>query len=430
LHPLLVYFALLFFFLVLSAFFSGSETAFTALSRLRLEYLADTGDKKAQYVKRLVSNPDKLLGVILLGNTIANVATASLVTYVATTYSPQNMAETVSLVASIILTLVILIFCELTPKIIAATHSEQLTRRLVWPIRLTIALLYPFARLAALIANGLVRITRLSRSTSPFINALSEDEIRAIIEGSTESGMAEEKRAMLHNVFEMGTTQVREVMIPRTEVTAVEIQDPISEILSVIRKTNFSRIPVYRESFDNVLGILYVKDLIQHVQRHGDISLRVLLRPAQFIPDTALLEAVLRQLQSMHLHMAVVVDEFGGVEGIVTLEDILEEIVGEIRDEHDVETESIRELGPNLYSVAGNLPVKDFNRVFHTRIPESREYATIVGFLQTRTGRLLKEGENIRYQELNFFIEKVDRFKIVSVRIRVPAPKEEEQAAG
>jgi len=426
LHPLLVYFALLFFFLVLSAFFSGAETAFTALSRLRLKYLADTGDKKAQYVKRLVSNPDKLLGVILLGNTVANIATASLVTYVATTYSPQDLAETVSLIASIILTLIVLIFCELTPKIIAAAHSEHLTRKLVWPIRISIALLYPLARLAGWIANGLVRITRLSSKASPFIHALSEDEIRAIIAGSTESGMAEEKRTMLHNVFEMGTTEVREVMIPRTEITAVEIQDPIPKILSIIHKSNFSRIPVYRESFDNILGILHVKDLIKHLQCPGDISLRILLRPVQFIPDTALLEAVLRQLQSMHLHMAVVVDEFGGVEGIVTLEDLLEEIVGEIRDEHDVETETVRELGTNLYSVAGNLPVKDFNRVFHTPIPESREYATIVGFLQNRTGRLLHEGENVRYQELNFFIEKVDRFKIISVRIRMPASKDDD----
>jgi putative hemolysin len=299
----------------------------------------------------------------------------------------------------------------------------------VWPIRLSIYLLYPLARLAGWIANGLVRVTRLSSSASPFIHALSEDEIRAIIAGSPESEMAEGKRTMLYNVFEMGTTQVREVMLPRTEVTAVEIHDPIPKILSIIRKTNYSRIPVYQESFDNVLGILYVKDLIQHLQRPGNINLRVLLRPVQFIPDTALLEAVLRQLQSMHLHMAVVVDEFGGVEGIVTLEDILEEIVGEIRDEHDIETETVRELGQDLYSVAGNLPVKDFNRIFHTMIPESREYATIVGFLQTRTGRLLHEGENVRYQELNFFIEKVNRFKIVSVRIRVPAVNEEEKIA-
>jgi magnesium and cobalt transporter len=145
------------------------------------------------------------------------------------------------------------------------------------------------------------------------------------------------------------------------------------------------------------------------------------LRPVHFVPDRARLEVVLQQLQSMHLHMAVVVDEFGGVAGIVTLEDLLEEIVGEIRDEHDTEIESIRSLGGDLYSVAGNLPVKDFNRFFDAQIPESHEYTTLVGFLQSRTGRLLHEGETVRYQDLSFSIEKAEGFKIASLRVRVPA---------
>ena len=183
-----------------------------------------------------------------------------------------------------------------------------------------------------------------------------------------------------------------------------------------MNKTNYSRIPVYRQNFDNPVGILYVKDLLQYVQKSEDINLQVLLRPVHFVPDTARLDIVLRQLQSMHLHMAVVVDEFGGVEGIVTLEDLLEEIVGEIRDEHDTEIESVRELGPNLYSVAGNLPVRDFNRFFDEKIPEAPEYTTLAGFLEALTGRLLLEGESVRYQSLILTIEKIEGFRIVSVR--------------
>ena len=169
-----------------------------------------------------------------------------------------------------------------------------------------------------------------------------------MIAGSSEASMPDEKKEMLHNVFEIGATQIREVMIPRVEVTAIEINDDIPKILDVVNKTNYSRIPVYRQNFDNPVGILNVKDLLQYVQKAEDINLQVLLRPAHFVPDSARLDYVLRQMQSMHLHMAVVVDEFGGVEGIVTLEDLLEEIVGEIRDEHDTEIEDIRELGPNL----------------------------------------------------------------------------------
>ncbi|MBP1602417.1 MAG: transporter, partial [Acidobacteria bacterium] len=212
------------------------------------------------------------------------------------------------------------------------------------------------------------------------------------------------------------------VMIPRMEVTAAEVDAPVREIIDLVQKTNYSRIPIYKQKFDNILGILNVKDLLQKLGGEGDINLKLMLRPAHFVPDMATLEAVLRQMQSMHLHMAVVVDEFGGVEGIVTLEDLLEEIVGEIRDEHDIETESVRELGPNLYSVAGSLPVKDFNRMFDIEIPESPDYATVVGFLQARTGRLLQEGESIRYKKLTFLIEKVEGFKAVSVRVRLPAP--------
>jgi len=269
-----------------------------------------------------------------------------------------------------------------------------------------------------------VRLAGLSTNASPFSHALSEEEIRSIISGSSDQVMAGARKEMLHNVFEIGDTQVREVMIPRTDVTAMEIDTPIPEILAVFRKTNYSRIPIYRHSFENMVGILYSKDLLQHMQNPGDIQLNALLRTVHFVPDTARLEPVLRQMQSMHLHMGVVVDEFGGVEGIITLEDLLEEIVGEIRDEHDTETEPVRELGPGLFSVAGNLPIKDFNRTFQYKIPESREYTTVAGFLQTCTGRLLQAGENVRYQEMNFVIDKVDGLKVALVRVRVPPVKE------
>jgi putative hemolysin len=412
------YFVLLFFFLALSVFFSASETALMAVSRLRLKYLAETGDKRAEFIKRIVANPNRFLGVILIGNTAANIAAASLVTYLATTYSPPDKVRWTGLLASVVLTIVVLIFCELTPKIIAATHAEEASRKLAWPIQVCIWIFSPLAVMASAVANGLVRLAGLAASPTPFVHALSEDEIRSIIAGSPGAVMAEARKEMLHNVFEIGDTLVREVMIPRTDVTAVDIHDPIPEILAVFKKTNYSRIPVYRESFDNVAGILYVKDLLPHMQKPGDINLEVLLRPVHYLPDTARLEPVLRQMQSMHMHLAIVVDEFGGVEGIITLEDLLEEIVGEIRDEHDTETEPVRELGPGLYSIAGNLTVRDFNRFFEIKIPDSREYTTVAGFLQTRTGRLLHSGESVRYLGLEFVIDKVDGMKIVLVRVK------------
>ena len=416
--PLLLYIVLLAFFLTLAVFFSAAETAFTAINRIRLKYLADAGDKEAEAIKGIVTNPDRLLGVILLGVTMSEIAAASLFTYWITSIVSDKYAELASLVASIVFAAIVLIFCELTPKVIAASRPEQTARVLLLPVRIVILLLSPFSAFAAWTANRLVRLVGLDSSASPFAHSLTQDEIKAMIAGTSEESMSGEKREMLHNIFEIGATQIREIMIPRVEVTAVDIDDPMPQILDVVKKTNYSRIPVYRGNFDNPIGILNVKDLLQHFPNAEEVNLQVLLRPVHFVPDSARLDVVLRQLQTMHLHMAVVVDEYGGVEGIVTLEDLLEEIVGEIRDEHDTEIESIREVGQNLYSIAGNLAVKDFNRFFEEKIPESPDYTSLAGFLEALTGRLPLEGESIRYQNLVLTIEKIDGFRIVSIRVR------------
>jgi putative hemolysin len=422
LSPLLLYLVLLAFFMVLSVFFSLAETSFMAVNRLRLKYQAEAGDKKAETIKEIVANSDRLLGVILFGVTLTEIAAASIVTYAITSYTTKGHSEIASLIGSLVFSFIILIFCELTPKIIAAARPEQISRILLLPIQITIRILFPFATFASWIANGIVRVLGLDPGVSPFAHGPSEEEIKAMIAGSPETSMPKEKKNLLHNVFEIGATQIREIMIPRVEVTAVEINDDIPKILDVVKKTNYSRIPVYRRNFDNPIGILNVKDLLQYVQKSGEINLQALLRPIHFVPDSARLDFVLRQMQSMHLHMAVVVDEFGGVEGIVTLEDLLEEIVGEIRDEHDTEIEDVRELSPNLYSIAGKIPVRDFNRVFDEKIPESPEYTTLAGFLEALTGRLLLEGEVVLYQSLVFTIEKIEGFRIVTIRARTSDP--------
>jgi len=389
-----------------------------AVNRIRLKYQAEAGDRSAEAVKSIVGNPDRLLGVILLGSTISNIAAASLATYLATAYVPRDRKETASLLVSAVLTIVVLVFCELTPKIIAATHPDTVSRKLVPAIRVAIWLLSPVAQAGSWIANRIARFTGTSATASPFAATMSEEELEAMITGSSPNSMAEDRKEMLHNVFKIGTLRVREIMLPRGDVTAFDINDSVSELLTTITRTNYSRIPIFRDNFDNLLGILNVKDLLPYISRSGDINLKLLLRPIHYVPDTAPLEVVLRQMQSMHLHIAAVVDEFGGVEGIVTLEDVLEEIVGEIRDEHDTEMDAVHQLGPNLFSIAGNLPVKDFNRAFESAVPEAREYTTMAGFLEARTGRLLREGEVIRYQSFVFSIEKAEGFKIVSIRVR------------
>ena len=418
--PLILYFGLLFFLIILSAFFSVAETTYITLNRQRLKFQEESGDRKAGVIYRIVSNPDQLLGVLLFGVNVAEIAAAGIVTSLIISYSAPEYKEIAGLAGSIGFSFIILIFCELTPKIIGAGRPEQLSRKLLPLMRFFIFALSPFARFATWLSNRLVRLMGLDAVASPFQHGASQEEIKAMIAGAGEANMPIQKKHMLHNIFEIDTTQIREVMIPRGEVTAVNIDDDLADILDVVSKTNYSRIPVYRKNLDNLLGILHVKDLLQYLSREdADINIHALLRPVHFIPDSARLDAVLRRLQSMRLHIACVVDEFGGVAGIVTLEDLLEEIVGEIRDEYDIESESIRKIGPNTFSIAGNLPIRDFNRSFSDKIPDAPEYATIAGFLESLTGRLLREGEIIHYGKLVFTIEKTEGFRIAAICVRV-----------
>jgi putative hemolysin len=232
--------------------------------------------------------------------------------------------------------------------------------------------------------------------------------------------MAEDRKEMLHNIFAMGDTQVREVMSPRTDVTAVDIDAPIADIISVFRKTNYSRIPVYRESFDNVVGILYVKDIVQHLQRPGEINLQVALRPVHFVPDTARLDPVLRQMQSMHLHMGIVVDEFGGVEGNITHEDLLEEIVGEIRDEHEIAPLQFEEMPSGEMMMPGGVAISDVNERLGLGLPEG-EYSTLAGFVLSALGRIPLVGEDVVLRAGVFRVVRMDGRRIARISFRPAA---------
>ena len=406
--------------MILSAFFSAAETAYITVNRQRLKYQEENGDRKAGVIHRIVSNTDRLLGPLLLGTNVANLAAAGLVTSVVISYFEKEHQEIAGLAGSIAFSFIILVFCELTPKIIAAANPDQLTRKLLQPTRFFIVIFSPISQFTTRLANCLVRLAGFDAVSSPFQHGASQEEIKAMIAGAGEASVPSMKKHILHNVFEIDTTQIREVMIPRGEVAAIDIDADLSGILRHVSKMNYSRVPVYRKDFDNILGILHVKDLLQYLpNKDADIDIRALLRPIHFVPDSARLDVVLRQLQSMRLHMAIVVDEFGGVEGIVTLEDLLEEIVGEIHDEYDAESESVRKTGPDIYTINGNLPIRDFNRSFSDKIPEAPEYATIAGFLEVLTGRLLREGEVVRYENLIFTIEKTEGFRVDAIRVKI-----------
>lgn len=415
--------ALLFF---LSAFFSVAETALMSMSRLRIRYLAKRGDAKARLIKYFVGKPDKLLGTILIADNFIDVIAGSLTAYfIATAVGGHNGLY--DLVASFFVAMALVTFGKILPKTIAISNPEQLSLRVIYPMRVLIFLLNPIVRVVTFFSNSFARWLGFRFDTEASSRVLTEDEIRSII-GEQPQGLSKGRRELLYNVFKLGDTRVQEVMIPRTEVTAVDINSPPEEVLKTIHSSGYSRVPVYRNHFDNIIGILYSKDLLSLFSKESSLEgvssldLEKALHTAHFIPDMAKIETVLRQLQRSRVHMAIVVDEFGGVEGIVTIEDILEEIVGEIRDEYDLEQEPFRKISPDTYVIEGAMTVKEFNNQLGLHIPETSHYTTIAGFLITLIGRLLKEGDKIKFENITFDVEKVKGHRASLIRVRIAQP--------
>jgi CBS domain containing-hemolysin-like protein len=425
-------------FLLISTFFSLAETALMTVSKFRIRYLAEKGDRRARLVKYLVRRPDKLLGTILIGDNVIDVALGSLTAYFITVVLHTHKAGFYNAVASAAVAIITVVFGKILPKTIAVDHPESLALRVAYPMRVFMALLYPIVRVSTFVSNTVARWMGVRVGAGPFLHALTEDELRSLITSGEQPGLAKEKQEMLHGIFEFGDTRVKEVMISRTEVTAINVNSSLEQVLKTIQQSGYSRIPVYRDHFDNMLGILYTKDLLPlllgsktaspppDLSQSRALDLEKILHPVHFVPDTAKIEKVLSQLQRLHLHMAIVIDEFGGVEGIVTLEDILEEIVGEIQDEYDLEQDTIRKVSTDVYVVRGTIPIRDFNKRLKLNIPETNDYTTLAGFLITLTGRLLKAGDKVTFENMAFEIEKVQAHKIVSVRLRIMPPDKDQ----
>ncbi len=398
--------------LCFSAFFSGSETALLSLDRLRVKYLVQKKRRGADKLEALLNYPDRLLSAILVGNNLVNIAASVF----ATTLLVQIFGDRGELLTILILTPVVLIFAEITPKTYAAKYPEKLSFIVLRPILLLMWLLRPVVWLVSGISNLLTRLLR-GEADRPII---SEDEIRTIISVGEEAGVvAKEKRRMLHGVFELAQIQVRDVMIPRTEVVGVDVNASFEQILRLVRQAHHSRFPVYEGSLDNVVGIIHSKDILNYVDRPDGFSLRDLARPPYFVPESKRIETLLQSFRKKKVHLAMVVDEYGGVEGIVTLEDIFEEIVGEIQDEYDVEEELLRELGPGRLLIDGSVSLRMINRRFHLALAE--EHAnTLAGFLLRELGQIPREGDECEAEGVRFIVRKVVNHRVEEIEMLLP----------
>lgn len=409
--------AILFLFLLLSGLFSLSETAVLSSNRYRISHLAESGNRNARTLASWLEAPQKLLATILLGNNFANIGAASVAAALVTRQIQDDSERDLYLAGeTVILTLVVLLFCELGPKAFATRTPERISLRLVLPIELWMRISYPFARLIIRLAGFFYRSVREDRES--VAATLSDVELKAAI-----NSYSRDRRRMLERVLEFSERQVRDVMVPRIETTSLEIGATLEEVLKVVETTRLTRFPVYQGSMDNVLGIMHGKDLLPWLRSGKPFRLSWLLRPPVFIPDTARLNNAVAVLQTAQTHLGIVVDEHGAVEGIVTLEDLLEQIVGEIQDEHDFEVDEVMKLPNGNCLVDAGISVRELNERLGLKVPENGPYVTLGGYIMMKTGRLPKEGDRVAFNGHTLTTDQVVGRRIMRVRITEERPR-------
>lgn len=391
--------ALLVLALLFSAFFSAAETAFVSLQRIRVRQMVDRGVRGADRVARLANQLDRLLPAILLGSNLAGTAAAVLGTLIATHYFSGPLAV---LVATLAVTTLLLVFGEITPKSIATSHAERLTLAFARPVELLVLVLYPFTAILRWISMGIARLFGLA--TTP-LAAVGTEEVAATITLAEEQGsLGGEEARMLRNVLELEETPVREVMVPRTEVVAVAEEETVDDLVKQFREWGFTRLPVYRDGMDNLSGVLHAKDvLVQYSLGNRSAKAREVMRPILIVPETKRVSDLLREMREQSTQIAAVIDEYGGTAGIVTIEDLLEEVVGEITSEFGAERRLIHTVTPRSVVVDATISIGDFNELFGVELP-SDEVDTLGGFVFQQADAIPKAGERFAWRGLEFTV--------------------------
>jgi len=418
-----LYVVLLFVCLLLSAFFSSSETAFTSLQRYRVEHLVATEVRGARRVARMTERPERLLSTILLGNTFVNTAAAALATVLAVSiWEEQGI-----IIATVGITAILLIFGETTPKTIAAHHAERLSLLFVRPIEIISWLLTPFVIVLSWIAFG---FTKMVGGTPLRRSLVSDEEIRTMISVGREEGTVEESEAkLLHKVFDFGDRPIREVMVPRPEVVAIEQGSKIADFLAIYAESPLSRFPVYQGNMDNVIGILSVKDVLM-AQAKGTINwesiIDELIRPAYFTPETKRINELFAEMQDKNYRMAVVVDEYGGTAGIASLSRLVEEIVGPVGDELAAVEKEYEIIDEYTFQIDGSMHIEEANKEMGLQLPEG-DYETVAGFVLHLLGHIPKPGERLRYKGLKLVVtevrgQKIDKIQLTKEKRSASAP--------
>ena len=408
--------------LALSAFFSSAETAYTTINRIRLRTLIEEGNTAAKRVERIIHNPGKMLSAILIGNNIVNLSASSLMTIFSTNVFGSRSVGA----ATGVLTLLVLIFGEISPKTMASVHAERIALLYSVPVSALIWLLTPVIFIVNVLSRGLMLLLRIDPDKKN--GNFTTNELRTIMEVSHEEGVLEnEEKVMINNVFDFGDTQAKDIMIPRADMVFANIDDSYDDLLEIFKKEMFTRLPVYENTTDNVIGIINMKDLLLHEGPKEDFHIRNILREAHFTYEYKKISELMLEMTDYSVNFTIVLDEYGSTAGLITFEDLLEEIVGEIRDEYDsAEEELIQQVGPNEYIIEGSMKLDDINDALELSL-DSEDYDSIGGLIIELLDHLPQVGESVTTADgIRLVVDSLDKNRIEKVHMYLPQENNEE----
>ena len=382
-----------------------------SLSKIRIVHLFESGVKVAGVITRLRENPSKLLGTILVGNNAVNIAATSIGTVLAIEYFGDAGVG----IATGIMTVLVLIFGEITPKTLAAQNSEKVSLIVARPISLLTYLLSPIVFFFTKIAGLFTRL--LGGKSNANLPTITEDELKTMVNLSEEEGVIKDhEKTMICNVFDFDDQLIKDVMIQRTDIVAINMNATYDEIMNIIKTEQYSRYPIYNKRIDNIVGILNVKELVFYRNSEEVFDIKKFMKKPYYTFEYLKTSELFHEMKKRRTHMAVVIDEYGGTAGIITIEDLLEEIVGDISDEYDIQTKEIETIREGEYVVDGSTRIEQLNEQIGTRI-ESEHYDSIGGFIIGEIGRLPQQGETVEYENTKFLIENIERNRVKKIRV-------------
>ena len=401
--------------LALSAFFSSNETALMSVNRIRLRSLADEGNKRAAMALDILENQTpKLLSAILIGNNIVNISASSLATTLAYSFGGYMVS-----IVTLILTILILIFGEITPKNYATINSEKITLRYIPVFKFLMTIMTPVIFIINLFSRGVMRLMRVDPDEAN--KAMTEEELRTIVDVSHEDGVIEsDEKEMIYNVFDLGDATAKDIMVPRVHVTFADVESTYDELIEIFREDKFTRLPVYKDSQNNIVGIINMKDLLLY-DKDTEFVIDNFLRKPHFTYERKSISDLLVEMKDSTFNIAIVLDEYGDMAGLITLEDILEEIVGEIHDEYDEkEDDLVQKISDREYIIEGSMHLDDVNDHLHTEL-DSEDYDSLGGFIIEHLDRLPVAGDEVITEEgIRLIVEKLDKNRIEQVHVYLP----------